>query len=85
MTDKRNALIRNYATAVVKGEDVTEARAEIAAFNQRNPTKGLRIERSGMLRAVQARRKMTTERNDVGIRVGKAEAPFAERARFASP
>lgn len=85
VTDKRNALIRNYANAVVKGEDVTEARAEIAAFNQRNPTKGLRIERSGMLRAVQARRKMTTERNDVGIRVGKAEAPFADRARFASP
>jgi hypothetical protein len=84
ITDRRNALLRQYAQARVAGEDTAEVDQQIAAFNARNPQKGLRIDASSRLRAVQARRTRAKELNQQGIRVDKQAQPFEDRGRFAS-
>lgn len=83
VADKRTSLLRQYTEARIRGEAVADVNEKIKAFNQRNPTKGVRIDESTKLKAVQARRKLSTERADSGVRNSKAFTPYVERARFA--
>lgn len=83
--DTRTKLLRQYAQAKLRGEPTADVDAEIKAFNERHPQKGLRIDYSARARAVQARRKMADERNEAGVRVDRTGALFEERGRFAAP
>ena len=83
--DTRTKLLRQYAQAKLRGELTADVDAEIKAFNERHPQKGLRIDYSARARAVQARRKMADERNEAGVRVDRTGALFEERGRFAAP
>jgi len=82
-TDVRTKLLRKYAEARMKDEDMDDINDEIDAFNERHPEKGVRIDVSAKLKSVQARRKMAAERTESGVRIGKYEKPFASEARFA--
>ena len=83
--DTRTKLLRQYAQAKLRGEPTADVDAEIKAFNERHPQKGLRIDYSARARAVQARRKMADERNEAGVRVDRTGTLFEERGRFAAP
>lgn len=83
--DTRTKLLRQYAQAKLRGEPTADVDAEIKAFNERHPQKELRIDYSARARAVQARRKMADERNEVGVRVDRTGALFEDRGRFAAP
>lgn len=83
--DTRTKLLRQYAQAKLRGEPTADVDAEIKAFNERHPQKGLRIDYSARARAVQARRKMADERNEAGVRVDRTGALFEDRGRFAAP
>ncbi len=83
--DTRTKLLRQYAQAKLRGEPTADVDAEIKAFNERHPQKGLRIDYSARARAVQTRRKMADERNEAGVRVDRTGALFEERGRFAAP
>lgn len=85
VTTVRNRLLREYAQARMRGEPTTDVDAEIRAFNERHPQRGLRIDSSSKLRAVQSRRRMAAERSEVGVRMDRTAETFAERARFAAP
>jgi hypothetical protein len=82
-TDVRNGLLARYAQAKVAGEDTSEISQKVSEFNDRHPEQGVRITMSNLLQATQARRKMGAERTSAGLRVGKAQKPFAGEARFA--
>lgn len=81
--DTKNNLLRRYAEARMKDEDTDAIQEKIDAYNDRHPEKGVRITVSAMLKAVQQRRKMVEERTGSGVRIGKAQRPFADQARFA--
>ena len=81
--DTKNNLLRRYAEARMKDEDTDAIQEKIDAYNDRHPEKGVRITVSAMLKAVQQRRKMAEERTGSGVRIGKAQRPFADEARFA--
>jgi hypothetical protein len=81
--DVKNNLLRRYAEARMNDKDTDAIQEKIDAYNDRHPEKGVRITVSAMLKAVQQRRKMAEERTSSGLRVGKAQRPFAEEARFA--
>lgn len=83
--DTRTKLLRQYAQAKLRGEPTADVDAEIKAFNERHPQKGLRIDYSARARAVQTRRKMADDRNEAGVRVDRTGALFEERGRFAAP
>jgi hypothetical protein len=83
-TDARNLLLRRYAEARMKDEDTSAIEDKIDSFNERHPEKGVRIDVSAKLKAVQQRRTMANERTESGLRIGKREKPFASEARFAT-
>lgn len=83
-TDVRTRLLRDYSEAKLKGESTEAVDAKIIEFNERHPEKGVRIDFSTKIKAVQARRKMANERTESGVRIGKNEKPFASEARFAT-
>ena len=83
-TDVRTRLIRQYSEARMRGEPVDDIRQDIAQFNQRHPEQSVRITESTLLKALNARRQMAAQRNEAGVRISKAEKPFADRARFAT-
>lgn len=82
-TDVRTRLIRQYAEAKMRGEPVADVREEIAGFNSRHPQQGIRITESTLLKAIAARRQMAAQRTESGVRISKADKPFASAARFA--
>jgi hypothetical protein len=82
--DVRSGLLRDYAQAKLKGEDVADLYQSIREFNERHPEKGVRIDASAQLKAIQARRTLAAERNTVGVRTDKATRPFLEAGRFAN-
>jgi hypothetical protein len=81
--DVKNNLLRRYAEARMNDKDTDAIQDKIDAYNDRHPEKGVRITVSAMLKAVQQRRKMAEERTGSGVRIGKAQRPFADEARFA--
>lgn len=81
--DTRNRLLRQYAQARLRGEDVSKIMQDIEGFNERHPTRGLRIDRSSMLKAVQARRTNQANTNEIGVRIDRGTKPFEEYGRFA--
>lgn len=83
-SDVRNNLLRDYAKAKIEGDDTSDIDAKINDFNQRHTEKGVRVDASSKIKAVQARRRMAAERNDVGVQASKANRPFMDSARFAS-
>lgn len=83
--ETRTKLLRDYAQARLRGEETADIDEEIKAFNQRHPEGKVRIDYSAKQRAVQARRKMADERNDVGVREDATGKLYADRGRFAAP
>ena len=82
-TDTRHALLREYAEARMKGEDVADFQEKIADFNTRHPEKGIRIDQSSLIKSVQARKKLAQERTDTGLRKDKTMRPYLKHAQFA--
>jgi Large polyvalent protein associated domain 39 len=82
-TDTRQKLLRDFAEAQLSGTDVAEFKERIADFNTRHPEKGVRIDQSSLLKAVQQRKRMAQERTPTGLRKDKAMRPYLDRAAFA--
>ena len=82
-SDARNALLREYAEARMKGEPLVDFQEKIADFNTRHPEKGIRIDQSSLLKSVQARKKLAEERTETGLRRDKTMKPYLERGAFA--
>lgn len=83
LSKRRTSLLNDYVQARLAGLPTTEVDREIAAFNEKNPEKGVRIDASTKLRSLNARRLMLAERNEAGVRVNKQNAPYADLAGFA--
>jgi hypothetical protein len=84
VTDVRSGLLRKYAQAKIKGESVSEIDAKIAEFNQRHNVKGVRIDVSSKLKAVQSRKKAAAERDESGVKADKNTGRYLEQGRFAT-
>ena len=81
--DVRTKLLREVAMARIEGEDTADIMEKIAAFNERHPEKGVRIDQSSILKRIQQERKMARERNEAGVRTDKRTQPFLDRGAFA--
>lgn len=82
-TDVRNRLLRDYAQGKLRGESVAEVEDSIKDFNTRHPEKGVRIDASSKLKAVNARKQGAKDQTESGVSARKANKPFLESARFA--
>lgn len=83
--DARSKLLNQYSRARRAGESTDDIDAKIAAFNERHPEKGVRIDASSKLKAVQQGRKLDSSRNEAGVVVDKRTKPYVDNARFANP
>jgi hypothetical protein len=79
----RQKLLDAYAKAKLAGESTTEIDGKILEFNERHPTKGVRIDHSTKLKSLQNNRKMQKERNEAGVRTGRGYEPYVAEGRFA--
>lgn len=82
-SDTRTALLREYAEARIKGETIPDFQDRIADFNTRHPEKGVRIDQSSLLKAVQTRKQLSQGRTETGLRQDKTMKPYLHRAAFA--
>lgn len=81
--DRRDALLRDYASAKLRGEDVAEIQAQIQEFNTEHPDKGFRIDRSSLIRSVNARKRDASTKDDANVTFRRNEAALEEITRFA--
>jgi hypothetical protein len=79
--DRRNTLLKQYAVAKLRGEEVTDIKAEIAEFNQAHPK--VKLDQSALIRAVQSRRQGNDEMDQAGVRFRKNEESLRGIDRFA--
>lgn len=79
----RKKLLGDYAQARIAGEDTTDIVDEMKSFNSRHPEKGLRIDGSSRVKAVQARRLAVRQRGESGLLKNKQAKPFLKEASFA--
>ena len=84
ITKRRTRLLNEYVQAQLSGEPLDDVERRIEAFNEANPERGVRIDRATKLRSLNARKRMVSERNDVGLRVNKQNEPFQQYGRFAT-
>lgn len=75
--EARHNLLNQYAKASLKGEDMGDLMEKIAAFNERNPEKGVRITQGTLLKSRQAQRKYQRDVQN-GVRVQKQNARLAK-------
>lgn len=81
---KRERLLRKYSEARVRDADTSDLEEKIKEFNDRHPERGIRIDASSKLKAVQQRRRLAENRTDSGVRNDRQIKPFADRGRFAN-
>lgn len=81
--ERRDAILAQYANARQQGKDARSALEAIEEFNRDHPAKGIRIDRSAMLRAVQSRRKGASETDAAGVRFAKREQALRGIDRYA--
>lgn len=84
LSNRRSELMTQFARAAMEGdqEGMAEARAAIAAFNQKNPSR--RIQANHLMQSVQARRRRIAQAED-GVYLPRNRADAREAGRFANP
>jgi hypothetical protein len=82
VTEVRSRLLGKFAQARLAGEDTGDIMDAINDFNDRHPEKGVRIDASSRLKAVQARRVASRHRSDAGILGSKQNKAFLPLANF---
>ena len=81
--DVRIRLIAKFVQAKMAGEPTADIRSDIQEFNKRHPQKGVRIDRSSLIKSEQARRRAARERSASGVSTSKANKPYLSEAEFA--
>jgi hypothetical protein len=80
--DRRNRLVTKWARAKMNNDDTADIEAAISEFNDKYRQRGVRIERSSLLKSLQYHKRAAAERNPVGIREDRITKQFAEHGRF---
>jgi hypothetical protein len=81
ITARRGALLKDFALAKLQGDDVTNVLEEIDAFNAEHPTN--RIKASDRIKAVQSRKKISSDADETGVVFRKSEKNLRGINRFA--
>lgn len=83
---RRSRLITNWANYKLRGdtEAVAEMEHAVKNWNAKHPEKGVRIDRSTLLKSVQQRRKDAAQRNEAGVLLKKNEQHLRDVTRFAA-
>lgn len=80
--DRRVKVMRDYASARLKGEPVTEAMAAVQKFNKEHPSQAITYDT--LLRSVQQRRNTMESRDAAGVSYRRNEDALRGITRFAS-
>lgn len=79
--DKRNLLMKKYAVAKLKGDDVADIKADIQEFNLEHPK--VKLDQSALLKAIQTRKKGADEVDEAGVRFRSNEENIRGISRYA--
>lgn len=81
--ERRERLISNYANAKVTGNDLEALQQAVDNWNAKHPEKGVRIDRSALVKATTSRKKEFASTDPAGVKFGKNEKHLAGVDRFA--
>lgn len=79
--DRRNLLLKKYAVAKIKGDDVSSIKFDIQEFNLEHPK--VKLDQSSLIKAIQSRKKGTSEVDQAGVRFRRNEESLKGIDRFA--
>jgi hypothetical protein len=79
--DRRNNLLKEYAVAKIKGDDLAGVKEAIRVFNGDHPK--VKLNQSALIRAVETRKKAKGEIDQAGVRFRANESSLKGIDRFA--
>lgn len=79
--DRRNNLLKEYAVAKIKGDDLAGVKEDIRVFNGDHPK--VKLNQSALIRAVETRKKAKGEIDQAGVRFRANESSLKGIDRFA--
>ncbi len=79
--DRRNTLLKEYAVAKIKGEDLVSIKEDIRVFNGDHPK--VKLDQSALIRATESRKKASSEVDQAGVRFRANESSLKGIDRFA--